>query len=206
MFRRLFVPVLLIWGAVCGATTGWAASAQEAQSFVQDLAQKAIVTVAAPNLSDQERSDRFRRLFVSAFDIPEIGKFVLSRYWRAADPTQQQEFLKEFAELQVLTWSRRFKDYNGESLRTEGANDQGDGIWLVDSQILRPQGPPIPVQWRIHQAGDGSLRIVDIIPEGVSMALTERQDYASVLQSNGGHVDGLLTSMRAKNEQLAKAP
>jgi phospholipid transport system substrate-binding protein len=188
------------------ASRVWAASEQDAQIFIRDLAQKAIDTVAAQNISDTERSDRFRRLFVSAFDIPEIGRFVLSRYWRAANSDQRKEFLKEFEDMQVLTWSKRFKDYHGERLEIVGASMQNDNTWLVDSEVVRPQSKPIPVQWRVRQSSNGGLKVVDIIPENVSMALTQRQDYASAMQSNGGSIDNLLVSMRDKNDQLAAAP
>ncbi len=206
MSQRIVVPTLFALFMFFGATTAKATDDQEARHFIEDLAQKAITTVAAPNISDTDRNDRFGRLFVSAFDIPQIGKFVLSRHWQTATPTQQTAFLKEFEDTQGWTWSRRFKDYNGVRLETLGANKEGEAVWLVDSQIVRPQGPPIPVQWRIHQAADGSLRVIDIISEGVGMALTYREDYAAVLQSNGENVDALLSTMRAKNEQLARAP
>lgn len=200
--RALTALLLAIFLCGAGAAAPAVGASEDPQKFIQGLAQKAITTVAAQNVSDGERSQRFRHLFVSAFDIPEIGKFVLGRHWRAASPAQQSQFLKEFEDMQVFTWSRRFKDYHGEHLQTLGARKENEG-WLVDSQIVRPQGSPIPVQWRVRQESDGALRIVDIVPEGVSMALTQRQDFAGALQSNGGNVDALLASMRAKNQQLA---
>lgn len=189
-----------------GAAAPKAATQQEAQLFIQDLARKAITTVAARDLTDTERSRNFRRLFISAFDIPEIGKFVLSRYWRAATPAQQKEFLKQFEDMQVLVWSRRFKGYHGETLDILGATEGNGGGWVVNSRIIRPDAPPIPVLWHVEQAPDGTLRIVDIIPENVSMALTQRQEFATVLQQTGGNLEELLSRMQAKNRQLAATP
>jgi phospholipid transport system substrate-binding protein len=60
----------------------------------------------------------------------------------------------------------------------------------------------IPVQWRVRARDDGSLRVVDIIVEGVSMAITLRSDYASAMQANGARIDGLLSTMRTKLDQL----
>lgn len=204
MNRRSFLLAVSLALAACGPA--WADSADEARAFIQDLAQKAIATVADKQLADDARNDRFRRLFVSSFDIPEIGRFVLSRYWRKATPDQQKEFLKLFEETTVLTWARRFKDYNGERLVTLAANREGEAGWVVESQIIRAQGPPIPVQWRVHQVKDGPLLVTDIVPEGASMALTHRQDYSAAMQSNGGDVDALLSSMRAKIDQLRHSP
>ncbi len=211
MIRRTFLhaATLCFLAAVAIPASGRAATTatttQDAQTFIQRLAHEAITTVADSQLSDAERDDHFRRLFVSSFDIPEIGRFVLSRYWRTATPDQQQNFLKLFEDINVLTWAQRFKDYHGETLETLGATKDGDRGWIVDSRITRKQGPPIPVQWRIRQSDDGSFRVVDIIVEGVSMAITYRSDYAAAMQSSGGRVDSLLAAMRKKIDQLKAA-
>lgn len=204
MLRRTFLQGISLF-ALALATLPHPALAdtgQDAQAFIQRLAQTAIDTVADRRLSDTERDDRFRRLFVSSFDIPDIGRFVLARYWRTASASQQQEFLKLFEEITVLTWAQRFKDYNGETLQTLGATKDGERGWVVDSRILRNQGQPISVQWRLRQADDGSFRILDITVDGVSMAITYRSDYSSAIQSNGGQLDSLLSAMRNKINQL----
>ncbi|HXP97483.1 MAG TPA: ABC transporter substrate-binding protein [Telmatospirillum sp.] len=202
LLRATFTLLVVL---TLGTTPSHAQTDDAARKFVGALAQRAITTVADRQISQIERDERFRKLFVSAFDIPEIGRFVLSRYWRAATPDQQQEFLSLFEDITVLTWAKRFQDYNGESLETVSASKDGDHSWMVDSHILRNQGPQVPVQWRLRESDDGSFRVVDIIVEGVSMAITHRSDYASAMQSNGGRIDGLLSIMRTKLDQLKAA-
>jgi phospholipid transport system substrate-binding protein len=207
MIRRTFIQAAVAASLVIAVLGGpiRAETADDAQKFIQGLAQRAITTVADKQLTATERNDRFRTLFVSAFDIPEIGRFVLSRYWRTATPEQQKDFLGLFAEINVLTWAKRFQEYNGESLDTLGASNDSERNWSVDSRILRPQGPPIPVQWHLRQGEDGAFRVVDIVVEGVSMAITLRSDYTATVQSNSGKVDSLLSAMRTKLDQLRAA-
>lgn len=202
--RRSFFQALAILGAAGFAfpAGALAEAEQDAENFIQNLAGQAIAMVADRQIPDGERAVRFRKLFVSHFDISEIGRFVLSRYWRQATAEQQQEFLQLFEDLSVLTWSRRFKEYNGETLQATGAGKDGDRGWLVESRVVRNQGPPIPIQWRLRQQDDAGFRIVDIIVDGVSMAITHRSDYTAALQANGGKVDALLATMRSKVETL----
>ena len=178
---------------------------EEAGAFIQGLAQQAISTVAQRDLSDNERNDRFRRLFVASFDLPEISRFVLARYWRAATPDQQQDFIKLFQEMQVLNWAQRFKSYNGESLVVTGSAKDGERNFIVDSQLNRPSAPPMPVQWKVDQAEDGKLKVTDIVVEGVSMAITNRSDYNSLLQGNGGKIEALLSALKTKIDQMRAA-
>jgi phospholipid transport system substrate-binding protein len=182
-----------------------AQSQDDAQRFIETLAQRAIATVADRQLPHDERAERFRKLFVSAFDIPEIGRFVLSRHWRSATAEQQREFLTLFENIIVLTWAKRFRDYSGEQLNTLAAAEDGNRGWMVDSRIVRPQGPPLPVQWRLRQGEDGTFRVVDVIIEGASMAITHRSDLTAAMQANGGRMEGLLSTMRTKLDQLRAA-
>jgi phospholipid transport system substrate-binding protein len=198
------LAVLLLASSTLLAAPAGAAdkTPDDAKAFIQNLAQQAIGTVAQRDLSDSERNDRFRRLFVASFDLPQISQFVLARYWRTATPDQQQDFLKLFQEMQVLNWAQRFKDYKGENLSVTNAAKDGDKGFTVDSQINRPSAQPMPVQWKVHVADDGQLRVGDIVVEGVSMAITQRSDYNSMLQGNGGKVDALLTALRTKVDQM----
>lgn len=173
----------------------------EARAFIQRLADTAMNTVAIKGLPDDERNHRFRTLFVDTFDLPEIGKLVLGRYWRAATPEQQQEFLKLFEDIQVYTWARRFRDYSGETLDILGVAPEGETDVLVDSRIRREKLEPIAVTWRVRKTPEG-FKVLDIKVEGASMAFTHRSEYTSVIQGAGGQVEGLLAAMRKKLLQL----
>ncbi|MBX9634699.1 MAG: ABC transporter substrate-binding protein [Magnetospirillum sp.] len=173
----------------------------DARAFIQRLADTAMNTVAVKGLSDEERSRRFRTLFVDTFDLPEIGKLVLGRYWRVATPEQQQDFLHLFEEIQVYTWTKRFKDYSGETLDILALAPEGETDVLVDSRIKRDRLEPINVAWRVRKTGEG-FKVLDIKVEGASMAFTHRSEYASVIQGAGGQVDSLLQAMRKKVSQI----
>lgn len=173
----------------------------DARAFIQRLADTAMNTVAVKGLSDDERARRFRTLFVDTFDLPEIGKLVLGRYWRVATPEQQQEFLRLFEDVQVYTWTRRFKEYSGETLDVLSVSPEGETDFVVESRIKREKLEPISVSWRVRKAGE-SFHVLDIKVEGASMAFTHRSEYSSVIQSGGGQVEALLAALRKKVAQL----
>lgn len=202
LFRRTLIALFAVFASV--AVLGGPAradNAAEAQAFIQRLADTAMNTVAVKGLTDPERESRFRTLFVDTFDLPEIGKLVLGRYWRLATPEQQQEFLRLFEDIQVYTWTRRFKDYAGETLEILAVNPEGESDFLVDSRIKRQKLDPINVGWRVRKNGDG-FKVLDIKVEGASLAFTHRSEYTSVIQGAGGKVEGLLVAMKKKIAQM----
>ena len=171
-----------------------------ARAFVGDTADKAIALMANHALPDAQRNQQFHDIFVATFDLPAIGEQVLGRYWKAATPEQKAQFLKLFEQEQVLIWAGRFKSYNGEKLTVESASADGAG-WRVVSHIDKSGAQPIPMEWKVTQAG-GGWRVTDLTVEGASMALTLRQDFASVIQANDGKIDALFGAMQKKIDQL----
>lgn len=204
-------PALLSWitGMVltvfllCAPQARAEISPEDAQSFINGLAQQAVSHVGDKQISDDERKERFRKLFVSSFDLPGISKFVLARYWRSATPEQQQTFVKLFEEFQVLNWAHVFKEYTGVTLAVMGATKDEDNGFSVQTELRRSAGNPTAIQWRVHPGADGHLQVIDIMVEGVSMAITQRSDYNAMLQANGGKFDGLLDALRTKIAQMA---
>ncbi len=171
------------------------ATAQDARAFVGTLGQEAI-QVLGPSVAPAQRLARFRELFHNDFDIPGIGRFVLGRYWRTATPQEQQEFLGLFQEYLVRAYSTRLGEYGGEPFRVTGARPNGDET-VVASEIVRSNGSRVAVDWYLI-GGGGRYKITDVYVGGVSMKVTERDEFSSVIQRNGGRVDALLAQLRQK--------
>lgn len=124
-----------------------------------------------------------------------IGRFALGRYWRSASPAQQEEYLGLFESMIVEIYSRRFGDYNGEKFEILSARELGKTDVIVSSRIVPKNNVPIALDWRVRQK-KGRFVIIDVMVEGVSMALTQRSDFASVIQRGGGNIDVLLNHLR----------
>jgi len=178
-------------------------TSDKAGQFVHNLADQAIGSLTGQNVDQAERNSRFRELFVANFDVPSLGKSALGRYWQIATPEEQGEYLKVFEDYVVMTYAGRFREYTGEKLEVGdvGKAPGGDAI-TVKSQLVRPNGqPPVRIDWRLAIA-DSSYKIVDVIIEGVSMAQTQRSEFASVVSRSGGKVAGLISELREKTKSL----
>ncbi len=198
MIRRWFLigVCVLIVGILI--SQGRAAAAADPAAVITNLGNQAL-EVLGNNVDPKLRVARFRQLFSEDFDVPGIARFVLGRYWRVATEPQQQEFVKLFADYIALAYSNRLAEYSGETLRVTGSRPAPDGS-VVSSEIVRPNGaPPAKVDW-VLTPHDGAYKISDVVVEGVSMAVTQRSEFASVIQRNGGQVQGLITALRQKTE------
>lgn len=173
--------------------------------FVQGLGDQAIGILADKALTPEQRNAKFRQMLRDTFDLTTIGRFVLGRNWRSATPEQQKEYMSLFEELVVKTYSDRFALYTGEGFKVRAVTPEGEHDFVVNSDITHPDGSPATtVDWRLRQK-DGKLGIIDVVVEGVSMSVTQRQEYASVIDRNGGNIDGLLNVMRQRVQAPPKS-
>jgi phospholipid transport system substrate-binding protein len=178
--------------------------AKEAGVFVQSLGDQAIKIITDKSLSPTDREHKFHQMFVDSFDVPAIGRFVLGRYWRTASDSQKSEFLKLFEDMIVKTYNNRFTEYKGEQFVVTNTRADGDSA-MVTTNVTRPGGnQPVKVDWRVLRP-QGKLKIVDVVIEGVSMSVTQQQEFGSVIQRNGGQIDSLLASMRERIQMQSQA-
>lgn len=201
VFRRSILFTFLVTALL--ASPAWSSNdfASGAQSFVQTMAQEAFTSLSG-QMEKTEREQRFRKILHRYIAFKGVAKWVLGRTWRKATKEQQDKYLKLFEELMIATYAHRFEDHSGETLdiiKTEVVNKVDA---LVFSKLSRADAAkPLSVDWRIR-ASEGNYKIVDILVEGVSMAKTQRAEFASVMRKNGGNIDALLIELQ---QRLASA-
>lgn len=167
----------------------------KSQAFIEDVTSRGIGFLENSELSEEDRVKEFENILTHNFDMKTIARFALGRYWRTSTPAQKKEYLKLFEDMVVNVYSRRFSDYNGGKIEVISARPQGKADAIVSSRIIPNRGSAIKVDWRVRSK-KGSLKIIDIMVEGVSMTLTQRSDFASVIQRGGGNIDVLLAHLR----------
>lgn len=194
MTRRWFAVFALALGAGALAAPPRAAAQSDPVAFINQLGVQAI-QVLGPSAAPAARVQRFRELFGADFDIPGISRFVLGRYWRVATPEQQQQFQGLLREYLAQAYAGRLAQYAGEKFAALNAQTRGDET-VVFSEITRNDGGKIRVEW--HLVNSGGWKIGDAYVAGVSMAVTERDEFASVIQQGGGQIQYLLDRLRQK--------
>ncbi len=196
----------LVWAIlfVGFATSQNSVAAQsDAGAFVKDLGDHAIRVLTVKDITDAEREDRFRALLRNGFDVKRIGRFVLGRYARGVKSKAIGEYHDLFEDLIVATYAARFAQYSGQRFvikRVAQPKNRRDAIVMSE---IKPAdgGPSIRIDWQVHSADD-QFKIVDVRVEGVSMSVTQREEFTTVIRNNGGQFDALIAILRKKTESL----
>lgn len=196
--RRPVWFVLIVLAALLAVPASVArASAEDAGAFLDALNKTAIETLNDTAISEDQRLQEFRKLAQKSFDVPRISKFVLGINWRRATPAQREEFLDVFEDINLRRFMPLFTRYSDQKFTVTKVRQHREKprLYFVTSTISRDQSPTATVEWRVTKRDD-EYRILDVVAEGVSMALTLRKEYGSVVKNSG--LDGLIAQLRAK--------
>jgi phospholipid transport system substrate-binding protein len=188
---------LLVLGFVAGMLAGGAkgVAAADPALFIRDLGDRAIEVLGTTMAVRQER---FRQLFEQDFDIARCAKLALGRYWRIATPEQRQEFVKLYEDYIIVGYSYRLASLSGEVFKVLGSRTTPEGFAVRSEVRGAHDATAVTVDWLLVPSGD-SFRVTDVVVEGISMAITQRSEFASVIARNGGQLDRLFALMQAKN-------
>jgi len=167
-------------------------------SYVMEMTTNAINTLTNKSISQNEKESQFGKLFDKNFDVSSISRFVLGKYWKQASLDQKKNFIKAFRNYVVKTYSSRFNEYSGEKLKLVNyENEKNPKIFLVHTILERQDAPVIKVDWRIGKKKDRFV-ILDIIIEGISLAITQRSEFVSVIDQNEGSIDQLISLLKER--------
>lgn len=172
------------------------AAGQGALDFVKSTAEKGLTFLSNPASSREQKKKEFRRLLDNSFDLETIGRFALGRYWNSASAAEQKEYQALFRKMVVDVYADRFNDYKGQKFEARAFRPIGNNDTLVTSYIVPSDGGEnVQVDWRVRKK-NGTYKIVDVLVAGVSMSVTQRSDFSSVIQRGGGQVSVLLDHLK----------
>jgi phospholipid transport system substrate-binding protein len=193
--RRILLSTLAAAPLLAGLGAVAEASPDSARAFVTQLGKETVETLQKPDPTPQKAA-KMEDILRRGFDFQTIGRFVIGRYWNTASPQQREDYIKAFSDFVAKSYSRRLAEeatINGFNITN--VRDLGEGDSLVQTEITRPSGPPLKYEWRVRDSG-GTVKIVDVVVESVSLLVTQRADFTSVAGQSG--MDGLIKSLRDK--------
>lgn len=185
----LMMPLLLAQPSTAQPT------AEEARDLVQDVGDQVLGILRDDGLDSQQKVTRLASLLEGPIDLELVARLILGRHWRTASPQQRGEYLELFQAFALDSLASQLHVYEGQEFEVTGARVVGDRDAVVSTRIVSPERPPLDVDWRLRQVDD-HLVAIDVIVEGVSLIVTQRSEFGSVVERRG--LEGLLSELRQR--------
>jgi phospholipid transport system substrate-binding protein len=178
------------------------ASDPSAEQVVRGLAEEIWTTLRTNGVDAAVRVDKLTALLEARADVGLISRLALGRHWNRLPEAQRQDYERLFRDVVIRSMARRLDGYAPDAegaledrFRILGSAQAGERDTLVRSKVFPENGPPVALDWRLR-AGDSAPVIIDLIVEGASLLVSQRSEFAAVIERQD--LEGLLTELRAR--------
>ena len=163
----------------------------EPDIFVQSTVNRAS-KLLGEDITKNEKIKKLKLIAKETVDIKGIGFYTLGAKRKSLNNDEKVKYLKLFEEYFLKSFSSRLSEYTNPEIDVTNKEKLNENYTIVNS-ILKAtkERPEINIDWRIYTKDPNSPLIRDLIIEGLSLARTQKEEFASVLNSNNDDIDAL---------------
>ena len=169
--------------------------ALEADIFVQSTVNRAS-KLLSENITKEEKIEKLKLIAKDTVDIEGIGLYTLGSVRKDLNDIEKEEYTKKFEEYFLKSFSSRLAEYTNPEIDVFNKEVLNENYTIVNSTLkATSERPEIKIDWRIYTKNPDQPLIRDLIIEGLSLARTQKEEFASVLSSNDGDIKALFKTL-----------
>ncbi len=166
------------------------------ENFIQIIVDDAKKILIAAN-STEYKSEKLIELAKEKVDIKGIGLYTLGSYRKELSDTQKEEYAKLFEKYFLKSFTSRLTDYSDPKINVISSEKKNDKYTIVSSILLATnKKPEVKIDWRVYTKDPMNPLIRDLIIEGLSLARTQKEEFSSIIESNGGDINALFAKLK----------
>ncbi len=174
--------------------------ALEPDIFVQSTVNRAS-SVLSENITKDEKINKLKKIAKETVDIKGIGFYTLGPARKTLNQSQKTEYVNLFEQYFLKSFSSRLSEYTNPEIEVLDKEVLNNNYTMVNSLLKATSDrPEIKIDWRIYTKDPGNPLIRDLIIEGLSLARTQKEEFASILSSNDGDINALFETLKKFSE------
>ena len=167
----------------------------EPEIFVQSTVNRAS-QILSENISKEEKIKKLKEIAKTTVDIRGVGFYSLGSARKNLNESQKTIYLKLFESYFLKSFSSRLSEYTNPKIDVLGKEILNNNYTIVNSILIAtPERPEVKIDWRIYTKNPDSPLIRDLIIEGLSLARTQKEEFASILNSNNNDINFLFKTL-----------
>jgi len=168
----------------------------EADIFVQSTVNRASQALS-DKFSKEEKIEKLKQIATDAVDIKGIAFYTLGSHRKTIGSEQLKEYHILFKEYFLKSFSSRLAEYSNPEIDVISKKKLNENYTMVSSVLIATeQRPEVKVDWRIYTKNPENPLIRDLIIEGLSLVRTQKEEFASIIQSNDGDINALFGTLK----------
>ena len=172
------------------------AQSVEPDVFVQSTVNRAS-EVLAKDISKEDKINELKLIAKDTVDIRGIGFYTLGSFRKNLSENQKNEYLDLFEDYFLKSFSSRLSEYTNPKIEVQNKKILSKNYTIVNSLLVgTSERPEVKIDWRIYTKNPDNQLIRDLIIEGLSLVRTQKEEFASILNSNDGEINSLFKVLK----------
>ena len=164
--------------------------------FVTELVGDAIKTLSDKSISQEDKEIIVEKIALENVDINALGMYTLGDLRKTLAPDKLKKYNELFEKYFLKSLTSRLQDYSSNKFEVSDAEQKSNTYTIVKSKILPANSQPeIKIDWRVYTKNPMKPLIRDLIVEGLSLARTQKEEFASILNSNNNEIEALFSKL-----------
>ena len=192
---KRFLSTLVIFLITTTSTNSFAYNT-DPKLFVEELVDDAIKTLSNKSISKADKNKKIEEIALANVDIDALGMYTLGDVRKTLDENNLKKYKTLFEKYFLKSLTSRLTDYSSQKFEVLSADQKSDSYNIVSSRIVESASQPeIKIDWRIYTKDPSKPLIRDLIVEGLSLAKTQKEEFASILNSNNNDINILFSKL-----------
>ena len=192
MKKNFFIIIFFIFGL----TQESFAYSSDPKQFIQEVVDEAKKVLVETN-TKEFKTKKLSEMALKTVDIRGVAYYTLGKYRKELNEDQMEEYLRLFEKYFLKSFTSRLTDYSDPKIDVLSANVLNPKYTIVKSLLLgTDKKPEVNIEWRVYTKNPDKPLIRDLIIEGLSLARTQKEEFASVIESNNGDVTKLFITLK----------
>ena len=164
--------------------------------YVQTTVNKAS-EILSKNISKKEKINQLKIIAKDTVDIKGVGFYSLGSIRKNLDSNQKTKYLNLFEDYFLKSFSSRLSEYTNPKIEVVGNKVLNENYTIVNSVLIATSDrPEVKIDWRVYTKNPNNPLIRDLIIEGLSLARTQKEEFASILNSNNNDINILFQILK----------
>jgi phospholipid transport system substrate-binding protein len=197
MKQKVFIIIFFIFAL----TQKSFSYSSDPKQFISEIVEEAKSILIETN-SKEFKTKKLSELALKTVDIKGVGYYSLGKYKKTLTDDELKEFLRLFEKYFLKSFTSRLTDYSDPKIEVKGTEVVSPKYTIVKSLLIATdKKPEVNIEWRVYTKNPDKPLIRDLIIEGLSLARTQKEEFASVIETNNGDITKLFITL---NEFIEK--
>ena len=192
MKKNFFIIIFFIFGLIQNSF----AYSSDPKQFIQEVVDEVKKVLAGTN-SKEFKTKKLSEMALKTVDIKGIAYYSLGNYRKELNDEQMKEYLSLFEKYFLKSFTSRLTDYSDPKIEVLSTDVLNTKYTIVKSLLLATdKKPAVNIEWRVYTKNPDKPLIRDLIIEGLSLARTQKEEFASVIETNNGDITKLFITLK----------